>query len=128
MGLARLNQRDGFYLVAWERATPVGHAYLALTDPLELQDVDVREKYRRRGVASALTMAVEAEALARESDRLRVTVSVDNPAAQALYRKLGYADVGLPPRRVRGTILIRTGPLEVDDTLLTWEKRLVPLR
>src|SRR6185312_11912904 len=105
-----------------------GHAYLALTDPLELQDVHVREKYRRRGVASALTIAVEAEALAREYDRLRVTVSVDNPAAQALYRKLGYADVGLPPRRVLGTILIRTGPLEVDDTLLTWEKRLVPVR
>jgi hypothetical protein len=23
---------------------------------------------------------------------------------------------------VRGTILLRTGPLEVDDILLTWEK------
>lgn len=128
LGLARLNQRDGFYLIAWERGTPVGHAYLALTDPPELQDVDVREEYRRRGVASALTTAVEAEALARGRDRLRVTVGVENAVAQALYRKLGYADAGVPPRRVRGTILIRTGPLEVDDTLLTWEKRLVALR
>jgi hypothetical protein len=25
---------------------------------------------------------------------------------------------------VHGTIQIRTGPLEVDDTLLTWEKSL----
>jgi hypothetical protein len=25
---------------------------------------------------------------------------------------------------VQGTIEIRSGPLEVDDTLLTWEKRL----
>ena len=56
------------------------------------------------------------------------TVGVENAVAQALYRKLGYADAGVPPRRVRGTILIRTGPLEVDDTLLTWEKRLVALR
>jgi ribosomal protein S18 acetylase RimI-like enzyme len=125
LGLARLDQRDGFYLVAWERGTPVGHAYLALTDPPELQDVEVRQRYRGRGVASSLTAAVEAQALARGLDRLRVTVSVNNPAAQALYRKLGYADVGLPPRHVRGTILIRTGPLEIDDTLLTWEKRLV---
>jgi hypothetical protein len=30
LGLARLDRRDGFYLVAWERDTPVGHAYLAL--------------------------------------------------------------------------------------------------
>lgn len=128
LGLARLDQRNGFYLVAWEPDTPVGHAYLALTDPPELQDVDVRPEYRRRGVASSLTVAVEAEALARGFDRLRVTVSIDNKPAQALYRKLWYADVGLPPRHVRGTILIRTGPLEVDDTLLTWEKRLIRLR
>jgi hypothetical protein len=25
---------------------------------------------------------------------------------------------------VQGTVMIRTGPLEVDDTLLTWDKRL----
>jgi hypothetical protein len=25
---------------------------------------------------------------------------------------------------VLGTVMIRTGPLEVDDTLLTWDKRL----
>ena len=34
------------------------------------------------------------------------------------------ADAGVPPRRVHGTIQIRTGPIDVDDTLLTWEKRL----
>jgi hypothetical protein len=44
--------------------------------------------------------------------------------ALALYRGLGYGDVGIPSRRVHGTIQIRTGPLEVDDTLLTWEKSL----
>ena len=49
---------------------------------------------------------------------------MNSPDAQALYRKLGFADTGIPPRRVQGTVQIRTGPLEVDDTLLTWEKRL----
>ena len=34
------------------------------------------------------------------------------------------SDSGQPPKRVRGTVQIRSGPLEVDDTLLTWEKRL----
>lgn len=124
LGLARLAQGDGFYLVAWDGEQPAGHAHLALNDPPELQDVEVVESYRRRGVGSALTAAAEAEALRRGFDRLRVTVSVDNAAAQALYRRLGYGDAGLPPRRVLGTVMIRTGPLEVDDTLLTWDKRL----
>lgn len=124
LGLARLHQGDGFYLVAWDGEQPAGHAHLALSDPPELQDVEVLAQFRRRGVGSALTAAAEAEALERGFDRLRVTVSVDNAAAQALYRTLGYGDTGLPPRRVRGTVMIRTGPLEVDDTLLTWDKRL----
>jgi ribosomal protein S18 acetylase RimI-like enzyme len=124
LGLARLDQGDGFYLVAWDGEEPAGHAHLALTDPPELQDVEVVAGYRRRGVGLALTAAAEAEALRRGFDRLRVTVSVDNAAAQALYRTLGYGDTGLPPRRVRGTVMIRTGPLEVDDTLQTWDKRL----
>jgi ribosomal protein S18 acetylase RimI-like enzyme len=121
LGLARLYSGNGIYLVAWDGSEPVGHAHLALTDPPEMQDVEVRKTYRRRGIASALTAAVEAEARARGHDTLRVTVSADSPDAQALYRKLGFVDTGVPPRRVQGTVQIRTGPLEVDDTLLTWE-------
>jgi ribosomal protein S18 acetylase RimI-like enzyme len=75
-------------------------------------------------VGTALARAAERAALARGHDRLRLTVSATAEAPQALYRGLGYADCGVPPRRVQGTIEIRSGPLEVDDTLLTWEKRL----
>jgi ribosomal protein S18 acetylase RimI-like enzyme len=125
LGLARLDQGDGFYLVAWEHEEPIGHAYLALTDPPELEDVSVRPEHRRRGVASELTAAAERESRARGFDRLRLTVGVANAPAQALYRRCGYVDSGLPPKRVQGTILLRTGPLEVDDTLLTWEKSLL---
>jgi [ribosomal protein S18]-alanine N-acetyltransferase len=124
LGLARLYQGDGFYLVAWDGDEPAGHAHLALTDPPELQDVEVREAYRRRGVASALCAAAEAGARAAGGAVLRVTVSAHSPGAQALYRTLGFADTGTPPRRVVGTVQIRTGPLDVDDTLLVWEKPL----
>jgi ribosomal protein S18 acetylase RimI-like enzyme len=124
LGLARLDTGHGYYLVAWAGEEPLGHAYLALGDPPELQDVSVRPEHRRRGIASALTRAVERESRARGFDRLRLTVGIDNAPAQALYRRCGYADTGIPPRRVRGTILLRTGPLEVDETLLTWEKPL----
>jgi GNAT superfamily N-acetyltransferase len=125
LGLSRLPRDDGsFYLVAWDGDDPVGHAHLALTSPPELQDVQVLERHRRRGVASALTRAAEQEAATRGFDRLTLTVGIGNAAAQAVYRRLGYRDTGLPPRHVTGTVLIRTGPLEVDDTLLTWEKSL----
>jgi ribosomal protein S18 acetylase RimI-like enzyme len=124
LGLARLPSDNEFYLVAWEREQPLGHAHLALTDPPELQDVSVRPEHRRRGVATALTAEAERETRARGFDRLRVTVSIDNAPAQALYRGCGYADIGIPPKRVQGTITTRTGPIEVDDTLLTWEKQL----
>jgi RimJ/RimL family protein N-acetyltransferase len=80
--------------------------------------------HRRRGVASALNDAAEEEARVRGFDRIRLTVSIDNEPAQSLYRRCGYRDIGLPPKRVQGTVVIRTGPIEVDDTLLTWEKPL----
>jgi ribosomal protein S18 acetylase RimI-like enzyme len=125
LGLARLYQGSGFYLIAWENAEPLGHAYLALVDPPELQDVQVRPEHRRRGVASALTSVAEENAISLGFDRLRLEVSEGNSAAQALYRRCGFADVGTPARRVQGTIMIRTGPIQVDDTLRTWEKALV---
>ena len=124
LGLARLDQGEGFYLVAWDGDEPIGHAYLALSDPPELQDVAVRGEHRRRGVAFALTEAAEREAAAHGIERLRVMVGVDHVAAQALYRKCGYVVTSIPPTRVLGTVMVRTGPIEVDDTLLTWEKRL----
>ena len=126
LGLARLHQGDGFYLVAWEDEEPLGHVYLALTDPPELHDVSVRSEHRRRGVASTLIAAAEREVLAQGRDRLRIAVSVGNEPAQALYRACGYVDAGLPPKRIKGRVEIRTGPIEVDDTLLTWEKQLDP--
>ena len=126
LGLARLYQGDGVYLVAWQGTEPIGHAHLALTDPPELQDVEVRLEHRRRGVASALTAHAEDETRTRGFDRLRLGVSADNAPAQALYRRCGYVDAGMAPKRVQGTIQIRTGPIAVDDTILIWEKRFVP--
>jgi ribosomal protein S18 acetylase RimI-like enzyme len=127
LGLSRLGGiGEGLYLVAWEGDEPLGHAYLALAEAPELQDVSVRPEFRRRGIASALTDAVEGECRTRGFDRLTLKVGLDNEPAQALYRKLGYVDTGAVPERVHGTIMLRTGPIEVDDTLVTWEKRLKP--
>ena len=124
LGLARLYQGNGFYLVAWENEEALGHTYLALADPPELQDMEVRPEHRRRGVASALTSVAAQTALSLGFDRLRLEVSEGNAAAQVLYQRCGFVDIGVPARRMRGTIMLRMGPIAVDDTLLTWEKKL----
>jgi GNAT superfamily N-acetyltransferase len=125
LGLARLPLKgDDLYLVAWEGEQPLGHAHVALRDPPELGDLEVLAEHRRHGVGTALIQGAERAAAARGHDRLRLTVSATAEAPQALYRGLGYAECGVPPRRVQGTIQIRSGPLDIDDTLLTWEKRL----
>jgi len=124
LGLARLHQGDGEYLIAWDGTTPLGHVHVTHTTPPELQDLEVGDAHRRRGVATALLAAAEAACQARGEQRVRVEVSVDNPAARALYASRGYVDAGLAPRRVVGTVQLRTGPIEVDDTLLTLVKPL----
>ena len=126
LGLARLHQGNGHYLVAWLEGEPVGHAYLTFTNPPELQDVEVREAFRRRGVARLLVGAAEISAFQRDARALRLSVSAHDERVQTLYRSLGFEDTGLAPLTVRGTIQIRSGPLDVDDVLLTWEKALEP--
>ena len=129
--LNRLDQwrlEGSTFLIAWGDDRPVGHAHLAwdgtkLGVP-ELQDVYVSENARRRGVATALTHAAEAEARARGHDRLSLSVGTGNFAAQTLYDRLGFANAGLEPERVHGTIMLRGEPFEVDDTLVYLVKRL----
>jgi GNAT superfamily N-acetyltransferase len=130
--LNRLDQQaseGSTYLIAWEGDRPVGHAHIAwdgthLGLP-EIQDVFVLPELRRRGIASRLTQAAEEEARRRGWDRISLSVSrSDNPAAARVYAKLGYADAGVEPIRVRGQIMLRGRPLDVDDTLVYLAKEL----
>ena len=123
--LNRLAKPASEYLIAWVGPEAVGHAHIDWSlDPPELQDVFVLAAHRRLGVATALTEAAEAHVAGTGGRVLALTVSVSNAPAKALYRKLGYVRTAEPPRRVQGTVQLRSGPLEVDDTLLTFEKRL----
>ena len=130
--LSRLRQpaeAGSTYLIAWDGDQPVGHAHIAwsgthLASP-EIQDVFVLPERRRRGIASVLTKAAEAEVRSRGWESISLSVSQDgNPDARRLYEKLGYADAGLEPVRVSGEILLRGRPLQVDDTLLYLTKSL----
>jgi GNAT superfamily N-acetyltransferase len=108
--------------VAWDRGEPVGHAHLAWTGTKlgvpEIQDVFVLPSRRREGIATRLTRACEELAASRGHCRISLSHGMDNVAARRLYERCGFADAGVEPVRVHGTILVRGKPLEVDDTLV----------
>jgi GNAT superfamily N-acetyltransferase len=127
--LRRPAETGSTYLIAWDDELPIGHAHIAwegahLALP-EIQDVFVLPAYRRRGIATQLTQAAEAEARSRGWAAISLSVSRDgNPPARRLYGQLGYTDAGVEPVRVLGEIMIRGRPLQVDDTLLYLTKAL----
>ncbi len=108
--------------MAWEGDRPVGHAHVAWSNTTlgipEVQDVFVAERFRRRGVASTLTRAAERLAAERGHRSISLSFGVANEAAQRLYEGLGYRRADLAPQRIRGTILIRGRPVDIDDTLI----------
>ena len=132
--LSRLDQQveeGSTYLVAWDDDQPVGHAHIAWNGTHlglpELQDVSVAPEHRRRGIATQLTHAAEAEARARGWSDLSLSVSREgNPEAMRLYEQLGFVDSGAEPVRVTGTIMLRGQPFHVDDTLVYLTKALGP--
>ena len=84
----------------------VGYAFLLLSEPPywspryvpQLVDLTVREDYRSQGVGSALVQASEALVRAQGGTALYLAVDPDdNPAAHALYRRLGYRDLDSTP-------------------------------
>jgi [ribosomal protein S18]-alanine N-acetyltransferase len=108
--------------VAWDGSEPVGHAHVAWEETTlgvpEIGDVFVPAELRGRGIGRELSEAAEEMARVRGHGQISISASIENEGALRLYRRLGYRDAGLAPKRVQGTIIVRAGPMEVDDTLL----------
>jgi GNAT superfamily N-acetyltransferase len=122
---------DSTYLVAWDETEPVGHVHVAwsgteLGGP-ELQDMYVLPERRSQGIGGTLVGAAERLAAERGHDRCSLSVSDANLRTQSFYERLGYVRADLPPKPVQGTIIIRGEPVEIDDTLLYFTKRIVDL-
>jgi ribosomal-protein-alanine N-acetyltransferase len=57
--------------------------------------LDVHPDYRKRGVGTMLIRALEDRLCSQGAVRVRLEAALDNPEAQALYRRAGYCEGGL---------------------------------
>ena len=72
----------------------------------------VHPAVRRRGIARALMVAIEA--IARSSGRTLLTLDTwTGSHAEALYRSLGYVTVGVIPRYARGSLTPELEPATI---------------
>ena len=84
------------YLVAEDDARIVGYAGLAaFPEEGYVQTLAVAPDAQRGGLGTRLLLALMAEARRRRLPRVGLEVRVDNTGAQALYRRFGFAPVGL---------------------------------
>jgi [ribosomal protein S18]-alanine N-acetyltransferase len=89
-------------------------AYLGVMyvlDEMHVNTIAVRAEHEGRGVAASLLDDAVADALARGVRRATLEVAVTNERAQRLYRRYGFAPVGVRPGYYE-----RTG----EDALVCW--------
>jgi len=84
------------FLLAVEGEELLGYVGLmTVLDEGYLSNVAVSPAYRRQGMAEALLTALLARARARKLSFVTLEVRAGNTPAQALYRKLGFQEVGV---------------------------------
>jgi [ribosomal protein S18]-alanine N-acetyltransferase len=97
---SQLENTNTHYLVAEEDGVVVGYAGLLAPRGLETAEVHtvtVTDGLRRQGIGRRMVQALLDEAAVRGAAEVFLEVRVDNPAAQALYRSLGFEAVGIRP-------------------------------
>jgi ribosomal protein S18 acetylase RimI-like enzyme len=83
----------------------VGHVWFAETSrndrrTIFVNDVEIDEAHRGRGLGRAAMGLVEDAARARGIDRVELNVFGGNSAARSLYRSLGYDEVAVSMRKL----------------------------
>ena len=98
----------GTIFVARERGRAVAMASLIYTVSTAeggkaalFEDLIVHPDYRGLGIATALVRFVIDEARRRGVLRLTLLTDMQNERAQALYRRLGFADSSMKPMRLK---------------------------
>lgn len=93
---AYLVDRDTPTLVACDKHRRIaGFAMLRLLgDDAELMTIAVDRKFQGKGVGAALLRACFEDLMMTPCTRMVLEVAADNPSAIALYRKLGFKQIG----------------------------------
>jgi ribosomal-protein-alanine N-acetyltransferase len=100
------------YRVADERGTIVGYlGVMFVLDEMHINTIGTREGHEGRGVATSLLDELFSVAPALGVRRATLEVAVSNERAQSLYRRYGFAPVG-----VRRNYYARSG----EDALVLW--------
>ena len=93
--LEAINSDHAFIMVAADGDNIAGFAVFYLTPPeCELPDIVVAESYRKRGVGKSLMKEAIRQLKAHKVDTIFLEVRVSNTAAQALYSRIGFEEIG----------------------------------
>jgi len=68
---------------------------LPSVNELELLNITVHQKYRKKGYAQKVLQVMEDLALSRSMENIFLEVRSSNQPAKSLYQKLGYREVGV---------------------------------
>ena len=94
-----LDNKLAFWLVIVENSQVVGYVgSQTVCGETDMMNVAVTADYRRRGIAEKLVTELVERLKAMGSHSLTLEVRASNESAQALYRKLGFTQVGRRPR------------------------------
>lgn len=101
---SELESPHGYYLVATEvdgdGSILDGYAGLfapSRSDDADIQTIAVAEHARGRGLGRLLMHSLIEQARQQDSKQLFLEVRADNPVAIALYRSLGFEELGVRP-------------------------------
>ena len=104
------------YLVALADGSIVGYAGLSVpagASQADIQTIAVDAGHRRLGIGALLVRRMLDEARARRFDDVLLEVRADNPAAQRLYERHGFAAIAVRPRYYQ--------PDDVDAIVMRWQ-------
>lgn len=87
---------DGFYVALDQFESIVGYAILAEKNRYGyVLSIAVHPKNRNKGVAVLLMNFLESKSKEKSFKKLNLDVRVDNRPAIAVYRKLGFVEIGI---------------------------------
>ena len=99
---SELDNELALWLVAVEDGRVAGYVgSQTVAGETDMMNIAVHPDFRRRGIAEQLVDALIVQLRMQQSRCLTLEVRASNDAAQALYEKLGFSQIGRRPRYYR---------------------------